>query len=83
MFQETETPKKFFIFQETELSYIPGKEYSEPWHNGTFLSFGNRTFRTLAYLELEVCSEPWYFQNPRHIQNSLISFAKIARTFWT
>ena len=23
-------PKKFFIFQETELSYISGKVYSEP-----------------------------------------------------
>ena len=30
-FQKTETPKKFFIFQETELSYTSG--------NGTFLYF--------------------------------------------
>ena len=29
-------PEKFFIFQETELSDISGKIYSEPWHNGTF-----------------------------------------------
>ena len=27
-------------------------------------------FRTLAYLELEAFSEPWYTQNLRHIQNT-------------
>ena len=26
-----ETTKKLFIFQETELFYISGKVYSEPW----------------------------------------------------
>ena len=41
-FQKTKIPKKCFIFQETELSYISGKRklsnifsgkgYSEPWH---------------------------------------------------
>ena len=30
IFQKTETPKKFFILQETELSYISGKVYLEP-----------------------------------------------------
>ena len=33
-FQDTETPKKIFIFQETELFYISG--------NGTFLYFRKR-----------------------------------------
>ena len=41
IFQETKTPKKslyfpkrdFFISEETELSDISGKVYSEPWHN--------------------------------------------------
>ena len=27
IFRETETPKKFIIFQETELSYIPGNSF--------------------------------------------------------
>ena len=31
-FRETKTPKKLFIFQETELSYISGKVYSAPWY---------------------------------------------------
>ena len=31
-FFSKETPQKFFIFQETEPSYISGKVYSEPWH---------------------------------------------------
>ena len=30
IFQETEAPTKKYIFQETELSYILGKLYSEP-----------------------------------------------------
>ena len=30
MFQEKATPKKFIIFQKTELPYISGKVYSEP-----------------------------------------------------
>ena len=56
IFQETETPKKFLIFQETELSYISGKVYSEPSH-----IFRTRNiFRTLAYLQLEAYSEPFY-----------------------
>ena len=32
MFPETETPEKFLMFQETELSYIFRKLYSEPWY---------------------------------------------------
>ena len=52
IFRERETPKKFVIFQETELSYISGNE--------TFLYFGKGIFRTLRYLELEPYSERWY-----------------------
>ena len=50
--------KKFFVFQETKLSYISG--------NGTFLYFGKGTyrtrimFRTPTYLELQAYSESWY-----------------------
>ena len=29
--------KKFLIFQKIEPSFFIGKEYSEPWHNETFL----------------------------------------------
>ena len=54
---ETETPKKSFIFQETELSHISGKEYSEHWHNGTFLLLQERNIlntgsgiRKLSYI---------------------------------
>ena len=32
-----------------------------------FLNFRRRIFKTLAYLELEAYSEPWYIHNPRHI----------------
>ena len=28
-------------------------------------------FRTVTYLELEAYSEPWFIQNPRHIQNTV------------
>ena len=42
-------PKKLFIFQNTELSYISG--------HGTILYFGKVIFRTLAYLKLEAYSE--------------------------
>ena len=71
IFQETETPKIYFIlengnpkklftFQETELFYTSRKVYSEPWHKGTFLYFRKGIFRTLTYLEQEAYSEPWY-----------------------
>ena len=53
-----------------EPSYISGKVYSELWHNGTFLYFGKGLFRALAYLELEAYSEPWYIQDPTHIQDN-------------
>ena len=55
IFPETETPRKKIIFQETEslkTFYISG--------NGTFFYFWKRVFRTLAYLELEAYSKPWY-----------------------
>ena len=48
-------PEKKIIFQETEslkTFYISG--------NGTFFYFWKRVFRTLAYLELEAYSKPWY-----------------------
>ena len=45
---ENENPEKLLIIHETELSYLSGKVYSEPWHNGTFLYFGKGVFRTLA-----------------------------------
>ena len=35
-------------FRKRILSYISGKVYSEPWHNGTFLYFWKSIFRTLA-----------------------------------
>ena len=66
--------KNYLYFKKTELSYISG--------NGTFLyflkkmfflNFRRRIFKTLAYLELEAYSEPWYIHNPRHI----ISMSKI------
>ena len=48
IFQKTEIPKKFFIFQEMELSYISGKVCSESWYNGAFLYFRKGIFRTLT-----------------------------------
>ena len=47
--------RNLLILQETELSYVLGKVYSEPE----------------TYLELEAFSEPWHVSNPRHIQNSI------------
>ena len=65
-FQGTETPKKFlifwkmetqkfFIFQETKISYI--SVY------GTFLYFRKCIIRTLTYLEQEAYLEHWYIEN--------------------
>ena len=51
IFQETETPQQFFIFQETELFYIS-------------LYAREGIFKTLTYLQLEAHPESWYFQNP-------------------
>ena len=50
IFRETHGPKIFLVFQErhiqnpsiTELFYISGKVYSEPWHNGSSLYFGKK-----------------------------------------
>ena len=50
--------KVFLIFRE---------RYIE--HSAIFIS--RTIFRTLAYLELEASSEPWYIQNSRHIQNTV------------
>ena len=51
--------KNYLYFKRTELSYIFLKVF--------FLNFRRRIFRTLAYLEIEAYSKPWYIQNPRHI----------------
>ena len=54
-FQKRKPREKKIIFQETEnlkTFYISG--------NGTFFYFWKRVFRTLAYLELEAYSKPWY-----------------------
>ena len=48
--------QKFFIFQETKISYI--SVY------GTFLYFRKCIIRTLTYLEQEAYSEHWYIENP-------------------
>ena len=50
--------KVFLIFRE---------RYIE--HPAIFIS--RTIFRTLAYLELEASSEPWYIQNSRHTQNTV------------
>ena len=60
-FRKRKPRRKSFKYKKT--FYISGKE--------TFLYFEKGIFRTLAYLELEAYSEPWYIQNPRHIQNSV------------
>ena len=40
---------KILIFQETELSYASRKEYSESWHNRTFLYFPKWDFLPLYF----------------------------------
>ena len=58
MFPETETPEKFLMFQETELSYIFRKLYSEPWYIQNPDIFRNRhILRTLVYSEPKAYSE--------------------------
>ena len=52
--------KNSLYFQESKLSYIFFKKF--------FLYFGKGIFRTLVHLELGAYLEPWYVQNPRHIQ---------------
>ena len=60
-FRKRKPRRRSFKYKKT--FYISG--------NGTFLYFEKGIFRTLAYLELEAYSEPWYIQNPRHIQNTV------------
>ena len=55
--------KAFLIFRKLNFSNISGKIYSDPWHSGTFLHFRKGIIRTLAYLEQEAYSEPWYIKN--------------------
>ena len=53
-----------YNFSKESFSHISGNETSKKFFyisgNGTFLYFRKGIFRTLAYLELEVYSEPWY-----------------------
>ena len=47
----------FYIFRKQnpeKIRYVSG--------NGTFLCFRKGIFRSLAYLELEAYSEPWYIR---------------------
>ena len=77
IFEETETLKKILIFREMELfsppreNFLyfrkrnPGKKIQEQISRyRTSLYFEKGIFRTLAYLEPEAYSEPWYIQNP-------------------
>ena len=41
--------QKSLYFRKTELSYASGKEYSESWHNGTFLYFPKWGFLPLYF----------------------------------
>ena len=56
MFQEKRTPKKFFTFQEMEIYYITGKEYSKPYHNGTFVILQERNIQNPGITELSFIS---------------------------
>ena len=50
IFREKEIPKKFFLFQETELSYISRKVYSEP-------SIIHGIFETNSSFRLKQCTK--------------------------
>ena len=52
-------------------SYISGNGKPEKNIYISELSYISGKGRTLTYLELQAYSEPWYIQNPRHIQNSV------------
>ena len=56
MFQEKRTPKKFFTFQETEIYYITGKEYSKPYYQGTFIILQERNIQNPDITELSFIS---------------------------
>ena len=70
-------------FPDFDLKIFPWKSYSKKdsfsskmLRKRNFLIFWKRyienlsIFRNLAYLEREAYSEPWYLQQPRHIQNT-------------
>ena len=59
------------MFQETELSYNPGKVYSETCHNGTYIYFEKGIFRTLICLEREALWGIGLF-HPTKLQNNRI-----------
>ena len=78
IFQESDTSKKLFTFQETELSYILGRKPCLCFREQNFLIFRKGVFRTVAYLELDrsifrtiTYSEPQHIYNLRHIQNTV------------
>ena len=57
--------KSFSNFQETKLSYILGRVYSEPWNNETFFIFQKKYIQNsgiteLPYVSEKVYSEPSY-----------------------
>ena len=65
MFWNRETPKNFFTFQETELSFTAEKKAFLYFLNKKiFFYLGKGIIRPLAYLELEPYSEPGYTQYP-------------------
>ena len=41
--------KSFVEKKQQKLSYISGKVYSEPWHNGSFLYFWKLNFLALYF----------------------------------
>ena len=79
--QEIEVPNEFLIFSRNKAFLIFQKtgtpKKSLYFRKRHFLIYWERyiqnpgVFRTLAYLELEAYSEPWYIHNPRQIQNTV------------
>ena len=67
--------KSFSFFYEMEISYIFLRKvfliFRERYIEHPAIFISRTIFRTLAYLELEAPSEPWYIQNSRHTQNTV------------
>ena len=56
IFQEAETQKYLLCFRKQNLPYISGKEYSELWHNRTFLIFQKKDIQNPGITELSYIS---------------------------
>ena len=69
--KKTCSKKVSYIFSKKTFLIFRKRNFLICSHKKFFFYFGKGIFRTLACLELEAYSEPYYIQNPRHIQHTV------------